>query len=128
MKLPLIAFLSAVLTAPLLAATAAPAGDAALGARQFLQCKACHAAAPGGANAVGPNLWGIAGAKAATRPGFAYSPALKASGIVWTPEQLDAYITRPSAKVPGTKMVFAGVRDPAARRNIIAYLATLKKK
>ena len=81
-----------------------------------------------GANTVGPNLWGIAGARAATRPGYTYSAALKASGIVWTPGQIDAFIARPSAKAPGTKMTFAGMPNPVARRDLIAYLATLRKK
>ena len=117
------------LPAPLLGqASAPPPGDAVAGARQFLQCRACHSVAAGGPNSVGPNLFGIAGARAATRPGFAYSAALSKSAIVWTPSQLDAFIARPNARVPGTKMTFAGVADPAARRNLIAYLATLRRR
>jgi cytochrome c len=128
MKLPLLAIATFALGAPLLTATGAPAGDPVAGARQFISCKACHTATQGGANTVGPNLWGIAGAKVATRPGYSYSAALKSSGIVWTPDQLDAFLARPIGMVPGTKMAFAGMRDPAARRNLIAYLATLRKR
>jgi cytochrome c len=118
----------ALIAAPLLAQTSRTAtGDAAAGARQFLRCRACHTVTQGGANTVGPNLWGIAGAKAASRPGFAYSPALSKSGINWTPSELDAYIARPAQRVPGTKMESSGVADPAARRNLIAYLGTLKR-
>ena len=128
MKLPLLALALTALAAPMLTATAAPAGNPVSGAKQFLYCKACHTANQGGANTVGPNLWGVAGAKAATRPGFVYSAALRASGIVWTPDQLDAFIARSSGKVPGTRMAFAGMRNPVARRDLIAYLATLRKK
>jgi cytochrome c len=118
----------ALLAAPLLAQTSrSPAGDPVAGARQFLQCRACHAVTRNGAHTVGPNLWGIVGAKAATRPGFSYSPALSGSGISWTPNELDAFLARPNARVPGGKMVFGGVVDPSARRNLIAYLSTLKR-
>lgn len=118
----------ALIAAPLLAQTSRTAtGDAVAGARQFLQCRACHTVTQGGANTVGPNLWGIAGAKAASRPGFAYSPALSKSGISWTPSELDAYIARPAQRVPGTKMESSGVANPVARRNLIAYLGTLKR-
>lgn len=113
--------------APLLA-QATPGGDAARGARQFLQCKACHSVAANGPHTVGPNLFGIVGAKAAGKAGFAYSPALTKAGIVWSPERLDAFLARPNATVPGGKMVFGGMPNPQARKDVIAYLATLKKR
>jgi cytochrome c len=129
MKLPLAALIAMTLAAPLLAQSARPpAGDATAGARQFIKCKACHTATQGGANSLGPNLFGISGARAATRPGFAYSPALKKAKITWTADQLDAYIARPNSLVPGSRMVFPGIADAAARRDLIAYLATLKKR
>ncbi|GAA4775798.1 c-type cytochrome [Novosphingobium ginsenosidimutans] len=110
------------------AAQSAPGGDPVKGSRQFLQCKACHNVAEKGPHAVGPNLWGVAGAKAGSKPGFNYSQALTKAGITWTPEQLDTFLARPNGKVPGTKMVFAGIANPQARKDVIAYLATLKKR
>jgi cytochrome c len=107
-------------------ATAAP--NPVRGGKLFLQCAACHTVAPGGANTVGPNLSGIFGAKAASRAGYSYSPALMKSALVWDAANLDGFIKRPSQKVPGTKMAFGGVADPTARADLIAYLATLKAK
>jgi cytochrome c len=77
---------------------------------------------------VGPNLWGVVGAKAAAKPGYAFSPAMKASGLVWDAATLDAFLARPVAKVPGNKMTFGGMPNAQARRDMIAYLATLKGK
>ena len=107
---------------------APPAGDAAKGATLFLQCRACHAVVPGARNGVGPNLAGVVGAKAASVPGYSYSAPLTKAGLKWTPATLDAWLARPSAMVPGNKMTFAGMPDPKARANVIAYLATLKAK
>ncbi len=108
---------------------AAPAladgGNAATGKLVFLQCQACHAVTPGAAALVGPDLAGISGAKAGTRPGYDYSAALKNSGITWTSDKLDAWLTSPSALVPGTKMAFVGIDSPKLRADVIAYLATL---
>jgi cytochrome c len=117
---------------PLVAALLTPqvasaAGDAALGGKMFLQCRACHTIAAADRNGIGPNLNSIVGAKAASRSGFTYSPALVKAGIVWTPDKLDAFLTRPSALVPGTKMAFAGIANPKSRADMIAYLATLKR-
>jgi cytochrome c len=98
----------------------------ARGGKLFLQCAACHSVAPGAANTVGPNLSGVFGAKAAMQAGYSYSPALAKSGLIWDATNLDAFIKRPTQKVPGTKMTFGGLADPAARADLIAYLATLK--
>jgi cytochrome c len=125
---PTILFALPLLAAAPLLAQAAPAGDPAKGARQFLQCKACHTVADKSAHTVGPNLFGTYGAKAAGKAGFAYSPALTKAGITWTPEQLDAFLARPNTRVPGSKMVFGGMANAQARKDVIAYLATLKKR
>ncbi|WP_448659251.1 c-type cytochrome [Sphingomonas sp. CJ99] len=101
---------------------AAPVQKAASpGAVAFAQCKACHSLAKGGPNGVGPNLHGVVGRKAASVAGYKYSPALAKSGVVWTEEKLDAYLTNPAGLVPGTKMV-TRVNDPAKRAALIAYL------
>jgi cytochrome c len=102
------------------------AGNAAAGAKQFLACRACHTVQPGGANGVGPNLAGIMGAKAGSKPGFAYSPAMKAANFTWTAAEMDAFLAKPNARLPGNKMAYAGMANAAARRDLIAYLATLK--
>lgn len=102
------------------------AGDPVKGETQFGQCTACHTVVDGGAEIVGPNLFGVIGKAAATRgKTFDYSPALKASGIVWTDEKLDLWIKSPATLVPGTKMEFVGVSRPETRSNIIAYLKSI---
>jgi cytochrome c len=98
------------------------AADPALGKRQYIFCQACHTVAAGGANKLGPNLSGIVGKEAAVAPGFVYSAALVEAGLVWDAASLDQWIANPSAMVPGTTMVFAGIRDPEQRANLIAYL------
>ncbi|PVX31583.1 c-type cytochrome [Sphingomonas pokkalii] len=110
------------------AAPAAPAGNAATGAKLFLQCRACHTVNPGGANGVGPNLAGVMGAKAASKPGYTYSPALKNAALRWDAATMDAWLTRPAKVAPGNKMAFAGMANPQARADVIAYLGTLKAK
>jgi cytochrome c len=107
-------------------ASAADVGDAAIGSKLFLQCRACHTVTPGEPNGVGPNLNGVVGAKAGGRPGYVYSTAMQKSGLVWDTATLDAFLKRPTSVVPGTKMTFAGVAAPKARLDLIAYLATLK--
>ena len=97
--------------------------DAARGERTAQVCAACHTFVPGGANRVGPNLHGIVGRPYAAQPGFAYSPALAGAGGRWTYESLDHFLTSPSRAVVGTKMAFAGLRNPRDRAHLIAYLA-----
>lgn len=101
----------------------ANAQDAAAGEKDFFVCRACHQIGPGAKIAVGPVLNGVVGRKAGTYPGFDYSPANKDSGIVWTPEELDKYLTNPQAVVPHTKMIFPGLKDEQKRKDVIAYLA-----
>jgi cytochrome c len=113
----------ALLAAPAFAQTAP---NAARGKIVFLECQGCHAAAPGGPALIGPSLAGIYGRKAASLPGYDYSAALKASGIIWTSEKLDPWLANPAALVPGTKMAFTGIADPSLRADVIEYLKTLK--
>lgn len=92
----------------------------------FAQCKACHSVNKGGPSGVGPNLFGIGGAPAAAKPGYAYSPALKAANIRWDRAALDAYLSDPKGRIPGNKMAIPGIKDPASRKAIIDYLSKLK--
>lgn len=103
----------------------ASAQDAEAGKAVFNKCKACHSV-EAGKNMVGPSLAGIVGRKAGTGAGFNYSDAMKNSGKTWDAASLDTYITDPKAAIPGNKMVFVGVKDEADRKNLIAYLGTLK--
>ncbi|MES2173167.1 MAG: c-type cytochrome [Pseudomonadota bacterium] len=91
----------------------------------FAICAACHATQPG-KSSFGPNLRSVMGRKAATLPGYAYSDALKASGVTWNARTLDTWLTGPQAMVKGTRMPFAGLPDPVRRQRLIAYLATLQ--
>ena len=100
----------------------AQAQDAAAGEKDFLVCRACHQIGPNAKNAVGPVLNGVVGRKAGTYADYNYSPANKDSGIVWTPEELDKYLTSPQTVVPHTKMIFPGLKDEQKRKNVIAYL------
>ena len=104
------------------AAQESAAGDAAAGEKTFVICRACHQIGPGAQSVVGPSLNGVVGRKAGTYPGFQYSEANKNSGITWTPEQLDTYLTSPQTVVAGTKMLFPGLKDEQKRRNVIAFL------
>jgi cytochrome c len=113
------------------AAGAAPAGiDAALasadlkkGEQSFKKCQSCHTVNQGGANGIGPNLFGIPGDKVAEgRGGFAFSDDLKKHGGSWDAAALDAWLKSPKAVAPGTKMTFAGLPDQQERANVIAYL------
>ncbi len=101
-------------------------GDPLSGSKQFLQCRACHTVGAADRNGVGPNLNGVVGARIGSRAGYNYSPAMKAKGGAWTAATLDAFLTRPMAAIPGTKMAFGGVSNPKARADLISYLVTLK--
>ncbi len=90
----------------------------------FLQCKTCHAVEPG-RHGIGPSLAGVHGSKAGVAAGYNFSSAMKASGLTWDDASLDRYLENPMATVPGTKMAYAGLKDPAKRAEMIAYLKTL---
>jgi len=124
----MISKLVALATAMLIASPAlAQAGDAIKGKAVFARCMACHTVDPG-VNRLGPSLAGVVGRPSGTVAGFAYSPAMKNAKIRWDAQSLDAYLAKPTAKVPGTKMIFAGLPNPADRANLIAYLARATKK
>jgi cytochrome c len=97
-------------------------GDAARGEARFQDCAACHRL-EAGANNVGPSLHGIFARKAGEIADFRYSPAIKRSGIAWTPEMLDKFITNPQALVPGNRMPYAGMANASDRADLIAYLS-----
>ena len=90
----------------------------------FNQCAACHSTTPG-KTIIGPSLAHVYGRKAGSLAGFQYSDAMKGSGLTWTSSNLDAFLTNPAGKVPGTLMGLAGIKDAAQRKAIIAYLKTL---
>jgi cytochrome c len=114
------AFVSTVL---ILTAGGAMAQSAESGERTFnQQCKACHTVEKGGASTIGPNLFGVIGRKAGSAPGFAFSNAMKKSGITWDEASLADYLKDPKAKVPDGKMAFAGLKRPPQLADLIAYL------
>jgi cytochrome c len=102
------------------------AANAIKGAAVYKKCALCHAIEAGKPSRLGPNLYGVYGRKAAAVPNYTYSTALKASGIIWTPDKLDAYIAKPFALVKGTKMVYSGLQKPADRADLIAFLKSKK--
>ena len=104
-------------------------GDAAKGEAAYAKCVICHQVGPSAQNTVGPQLNKIVGRKAASVPGFAYSPGMKKlgdEGFVWSAENLDLWIADPKALLPDSPMtqLFQGIADPQERADIIAYLKT----
>ena len=109
------------LLAALLVVPAHAEGDATRGEAQFKECAACHKLAAG-ANEVGPSLHGIFSRKAGELADFRYSPAMKRSGVSWTPESLDKYLVDPQAFIPANRMPYAGMSNATDRADLIAYL------
>jgi cytochrome c len=91
----------------------------------FAVCAGCHSTQPG-KTMFGPSLAGLAGRKAGSVPGYAYSPALKASGLIWNAATLDRWLKSPQRLVPGTRMPSAGIQDAKARKAVIGYLLTAR--
>jgi cytochrome c len=106
-----------------LLASADPAKGAA--DTKKLGCVACHTFTEGGKAGLGPNLYGVVGGPKAHMEGYAYSAGLKGKGGTWTLAELNQWLTKPSAFVPGTKMTFAGIKDASQRADVIAYLNSL---
>lgn len=120
-----------LIAAPALAAPPAAPGapaiaQAAAGQTVFAQCKSCHSL-EAGKTMTGPSLKGLFGRKSGTLAGYTFSPAMKAYGKTWDEVSLNAYLEAPLKTVKGTKMAFAGVKDPVKRAALIAYLKTATK-
>ena len=107
---------TAVAEASMAAAGEAPAA--------FNQCKICHTTEPG-KNLIGPSLAGIYGRKAGAAAGYPYSAAMRASGLTWDDATLDRFLEAPMKVVPGTRMTYAGLKDPVARKDVITHLKSL---
>ena len=101
------------------------AADAGDGKKAFRKCKACHTADKGGAHKVGPNLWDVVGRAKAGAQGYRFSGVLAGLGGAWSFADLDAFLAKPKAFAPGTKMSFSGVKKAAERAAVIAYLRSL---
>ena len=109
------------------ASSTAPAQDVAAGKTSFNKCLACHAVGEGAKNKVGPVLNGLNGRKSGTVDGYSYSEANKNSGITWDEATFKDYIKDPKAKIPGTKMVFAGIKNEKESSDLWAFLAQYDK-
>jgi len=101
-------------------------GDAARGEKRFEECATCHTL-DRGVNNVGPSLFGVFERKAGEVADFRYSPAMKRSGISWTPQTLATFIADPQKEVPGNRMPYAGLPDAGDRADLIAYLLKASK-
>ena len=110
--------LAGALLAAMAAAHAAPPGTLA-GEQVYARCAACHALAQ---DRVGPHHCGLLGRRAGSVPGFAYSPAMKNSGLTWDEKTLDRFLAQPMKVVPGTAMTYDGIANPKERADLIAYL------
>ncbi len=109
------------------AASAALAQDITAGKSSFNKCLACHAIGEGAKNKVGPELNGLDGRKSGTAPDYSYSDANKNSGITWNEAEFKEYIRDPKAKVPGTKMTFAGIKNEKEINDLWAFVSQYDK-
>jgi len=110
----------------LIAAGPVLAADVEAGKTAFKKCALCHTAEAGKSNKIGPPLFGILGRKSASLENFNYSEGMKKFEHTWDEPTLDLYLADPRAAVPGTKMIFPGIKDKTERDDVIAYLETLK--
>jgi cytochrome c len=116
-----------VAIASIAAVSGARAQDVAAGETSFHKCMACHSIGEGAKNKVGPELNGIDGRKSGTAEGYSYSDANKNSGITWGKDVFLEYITDPRAKIPGTKMIFPGIKNEKERNDLWAYVSQFDK-
>jgi cytochrome c len=116
-----------IVIAAIVTASGAQAQDAAAGKTSFNKCLACHAIGEGAKNKVGPELNGLDGRKSGTVEGYSYSDANKNSGITWGKDVFLEYIKEPKAKIPGTKMVFAGIKNEKEANDLWAYVSSFDK-
>jgi cytochrome c len=116
-----------VVIASTAATSAAFAQDVAAGKSAFNKCLACHAIGEGAKNKIGPELNGLDGRKAGTVEGFSYSDADKNSGITWNEAEFKDYIKDPKAKIPGTKMAFAGIKNEKEVDDLWAFISQYDK-
>jgi len=96
--------------------------NAAEGAKVFKKCAACHSIAEGGANKIGPALWGVLGRTAGSLPDYKYSKAMAAYGKNWSFEEMNGFLIKPKEWIKGTKMAFAGLKDAKERAAVILYM------
>jgi cytochrome c len=120
-------FSALVVVTAMAAASSAQAQDAAAGKTSFNKCLACHAIGEGAKNKVGPVLNGLDGRKSGTVEGYSYSDANKNSGITWNEAVFKEYIKDPKAKIPGTKMAFAGIKNEKEINDLWAYVSQYDK-
>jgi cytochrome c len=126
MKHPTLSALIVLATSGL-ATSAALAQDVNAGKTSFNKCLACHSIGDGAKNKVGPELNGIDGRKSGTAPDYSYSDANKNSGITWNEALFKEYIQDPKAKIPGTKMAFAGIKKESEINDLWAYISQFDK-
>jgi cytochrome c len=116
-----------IVLASSVAASVALAQDVTAGKSSFNKCLACHAIGEGAKNKVGPQLNGLDGRKSGTAPDYSYSDANKNSGITWNEAEFKEYIKDPKAKVPGTKMTFAGIKNEKEINDLWAFVSQYDK-